>query len=266
MSLVAEGVGVVRGGATLLCDVSLALRPGELVVLCGPNGAGKSTLFDVLGGVHTPSSGEVRWLDRPLGAWAPQELAKTRALLAQRSSMPFPLSALEVVLLGRTPYAPRADAADLAAAEHALARLGLLPLAARSFPTLSGGEQQRVHIARVLAQLARAPADKTPRLLMLDEPCASLDLAHAHALYRVLGEEARRGAAVLVIDHDLARAALASRLIVLSRGRVLADGPPARVLEPALVARAWGLDTALVRLPSGALALDVTSPSQEKVA
>jgi len=262
MMIVAQDISVRRGARRVIDRVDLRIDAGELVALVGPNGAGKSTLFDTLAGVIDPAEGHIAIAGRPLRAWSPQALAKVRAVLPQRAAMPFPLSVLEVVLLGRIPHAARPSAADLCFAEHALARLDLLHLAERPYPALSGGEQQRVQIARTLVQIARPDDDASPRALMLDEPCASLDLAHARLLYRVLADEARSGVAVLVVDHDLARAATADRLVVIAQGRVLADGPPADALDPGLVTRAWGVACELVRLPSGALALDIPPGAQ----
>lgn len=245
--LALESVRVRIGDAVLLDGVSLVVQPGEVVAVVGANGAGKSTLLKVAAGERSPSAGRVTLDGRPLGAFSPEALALRRAVLPQHSALQFGFTAAEVVRLGRTPHAGRATRAqDEAAVERALAQAGVSHLAGRRYPTLSGGEQQRVHLARTLAQLDGRHDE--PRYLLLDEPTASLDLAHQHAVLRTARALAEAGTGVLVVLHDLNLAAqYADRLAVLRRGRLLADGPPAEVLDPALVHAAF--DVVVTVLP-----------------
>jgi iron complex transport system ATP-binding protein len=250
--LALDATTVRVGGSVLLDGVSLAVRPGEIVAVVGPNGAGKSTLLKVAAGECTPSAGSVTLDGRPLPSFPPDVLAARRAVLPQQSALQFGFTASEVVALGRTPHASHSSRReDEAAVRRALAQAGVGHLAHRRYPTLSGGEQQRVHLARALAQLD-APASTSdgsqPRYLLLDEPTASLDLAHQHTVLGTARALADAGTGVLVVLHDLNLAAqYADRLAVLRRGRLLADGPPVDVLDPALVQAAF--DVAVTVLP-----------------
>jgi len=266
-----EDVHVRIGGATLLGGVTLPVRPGEVVAVVGPNGAGKSTLLQVASGERAPSAGRAALDGRPLAAYAPERLAARRAVLPQQSALAFGFTAFEVAMLGRMPHA--ATGADHeAAAWRALERAGVAHLAGRRYPTLSGGEQQRVHLARALAQLdgpaggpaggSAGPAGGPARYLLLDEPTASLDLAHQHAVLALARAHAEAGGGVLVVLHDLNLAAqYADRLAVLRAGRLLADGPPAEVLDPALVHAAF--DVPVVVLPHPCLACPLVVPVPE---
>lgn len=241
MWLEAESLRLVRAGRVLLDGVDLRVCPGEVLALLGPNGAGKSTLLRCLGGELTPDAGRVRLNGRALTDWRPRELARRRAVLPQHSALEFPFSALEVVLLGRIPHGGPGRG-DRQRALAALAAAEVAHLAGRAYTTLSGGERQRVHLARVLVQLWEALPGAEPRWLMLDEPTASLDLAHQHASLALARRWAGQGVGVLVVLHDLNLAAqYADRIAVLQAGRLLALDTPRTVLQPALIARAFGL-------------------------
>ena len=270
-ALSAEAVTVTVGrretAKDLVRAVSLAIHPGEVLALVGPNGAGKSTLLAVLSGGLKPTSGTVTIDGAPLFDLVledPLALARRRAVLPQAEALGFPLTVLEVVLLGRHPHLlgalGRERPQDLAIAWHALRRVNAEHLATRAFPTLSGGERQRVRIARALAQIAPTPSPTPPsaRYLLLDEPAAGLDLAHARALHVLLRAEASSAeTGIVVVEHDLALAATADRIAVLADGRLVALGPPREVLTPALLAQFFGLAGGLICLPSGGLALDL---------
>jgi iron complex transport system ATP-binding protein len=256
-----DDVHVQIGGAVLLGGVTLAVRPGEVVAVVGPNGAGKSTLLKVAAGERAPSAGRATLDGRPLAARSPEHLAIRRAVLPQQSALAFGFTAFEVAMLGRTPHAATRDGHE-AAAWRALERAGVAHLAERRYPTLSGGEQQRVHLARALAQLdgpAAPDAPRAPRYLLLDEPTASLDLAHQHAVLALARAHAEAGGGVLVVLHDLNLAAqYADRLAVLRGGRLLAEGRPAEVLDPGLVHAAF--DVPVVVLPHPCLACPLVVP------
>lgn len=239
--IAARGIWLKAGGRSLLADVSLEIRPGEVLVLAGPNGAGKSTLLKILAGEVTPGAGQVTLEGRPLPAWHPRDLARRRAVLGQHVGVAFPMLARDVVALGRLPWHghPAETARDAEAIAAAQAEAAVTHLAPRAHATLSGGERQRVHLARALAQLDGAGM---PAALMLDEPTASLDAGHRAALLRLLRRLAGRGLAVLVVLHDLQEAAfVADRVALLEQGRLLACGPPDVALDPALLERVYGL-------------------------
>ncbi|NKE47518.1 heme ABC transporter ATP-binding protein [Roseomonas frigidaquae] len=239
--IAARGIWLKAGGRSLLADVSLEMRPGEVLVLAGPNGAGKSTLLKILAGEVTPGAGQVTLEGRPLPAWHPRDLARRRAVLGQHVGVAFPMLARDVVALGRLPWHghPAETARDAEAIAAAQAEASVTHLAPRAHATLSGGERQRVHLARALAQLDGAGM---PAALMLDEPTASLDAGHRAALLRLLRRLAGRGLAVLVVLHDLQEAAfVADRVALLEQGRLLACGPPDVALDPALLERVYGL-------------------------
>jgi iron complex transport system ATP-binding protein len=255
----ADEIRVRYGAAEVLKGPSLAVAPGEVVAVLGPNGAGKSTLLAVLAGTLRPQRGAAALEGRALAEWSPRALALRRAVLPQQSELAFGFSVLEVVLLGRSPHAGTSTRdADLAVAEACHAEAEVAHLAGRVYTTLSGGERQRVQLARVLAQIG-FPDVGFPdggvagdgRYLLLDEPTASLDLAHQHATLRTARRAAARGIGVLAILHDLNLAALyADRLVVLSRGKLAAEGPPEAVLTEALVREVFDLAVQITRHPT----------------
>jgi iron complex transport system ATP-binding protein len=219
------------------------------VALAGPNGAGKSTLLRTLSGELKPDAGRVRLKGRALGGYAPRELALHRAVLAQSISIAFPFTVAEVVRMGAGDgRSPRIDERVAAA----LADADLTAFRDRVITTLSGGEQQRAHVARVLVQLGCGELAHGPGLLLLDEPTASLDLRHQLDLAATVRRCAERGVAVLAVLHDLNLATLfADRIIVLDRGRVAADGPPGAVVTDAVLERVFGVTAAVGRVPGG---------------
>lgn len=231
----ASGVTVAVRSKRLLDAVDLALAPGKVTVLIGPNGAGKSTLLGVMAGGRRATAGRVTLHGRDLGAWAPAELAALRSVLSQSVSVAFAFRVDEVVRLGLPAPVPRAEGDRLVA--QALDRVGLAELAARDCTTLSGGEQQRVHLARALVQLAAGPSEARARYLLLDEPTSGLDLAHQLLVVEIAQAHARAGGGVLAVLHDLNLAALAAdRIVALDRGRIVADGTPAEVITDRLLA------------------------------
>lgn len=225
-----------RVGEKALVDaVSLDLRAGEVLAILGPNGAGKSTLFKMLCGQNSPHSGDIFYDDVPLDSMDLRQLARRRAVLPQSGQIPFDFTALEVALLGRSPHAGGESKNDEEIVKAALALTETGHLADRPVGTLSGGELQRVHLARVLAQIWD-PVEEGNRALFLDEPTSSLDLAHQHSTLRLAREWADRGVAVAVILHDLNLASLyADRLMVMKKGKSVACGEPARVLTAELI-------------------------------
>nr|WP_263787725.1 heme ABC transporter ATP-binding protein [Salinibacter grassmerensis] len=244
-------ITVQIGDATLIERVSTAVRPGQVTAVVGPNGAGKTTLLRVASGELAPSAGTVRLDDRPLSALPEQEQARQRAVLPQASRLHFSFSVLEVVLMGRTPHVQgREGPEDWAIAEDALDAVGMAGFADRDFPTLSGGEQQRVHLARALAQIWTSP-DDGHRYLLLDEPTASLDLAHQQNVLRTARTFADQGTGVLAILHDLNLAAqFADHVVVMGNGSVHAQGAPASVLTPPCIDEVFGWPVCVLAHPT----------------
>lgn len=241
----AAALRVQRAGRVLLDMPTLRVEPGEVLAVLGANGAGKSTLLRCLSGELRPDAGEVRLDGRPLAGWTARDLARHRAVMPQASALAFPLRAREVVALGRIPWG-----GGEAGVDAALAAAGAAHLAMRWHGTLSGGEAQRVQLARVLAQLHGTAPEQSA--LLLDEPTASLDLLHQGRILDAACARAAAGAAVVLVLHDVALAARhATRVLVLREGRPLADGPPDQVLDAPLLAAAYGVALRKLRDPDG---------------
>ncbi|MDE1164470.1 MAG: heme ABC transporter ATP-binding protein [Pseudomonas sp.] len=234
-----EQLHIVRGQDAVLSDITLALQPGEVLGVLGPNGAGKSTLLSAMCGELPPSTGQV-WLgQRPLAQWPGSERARSLAVLPQTSTLGFAFPVEEVVGMGRLPH-QSGLLRDGEIIEAALQAADAAHLRGRSYLALSGGERQRVHLARVLAQLWPGEAGST---LLLDEPTSMLDPLHQHTTLQAVRAFADRGAAVLVILHDLNLAArYCDRILLLEQGRAAALGSPAEVLQPATLQAVFGLE------------------------
>ncbi|MEI2698970.1 MAG: heme ABC transporter ATP-binding protein [Microthrixaceae bacterium] len=237
VALACRSVGVSLGGRKILDGVDIEVRHGELVALVGPNGAGKSTLVSVLAGDLAPTTGTVELDGRAIDDWSTAELAIRRAVLLQSVAMSFPFTVLESVRMGRAPW-ERVESEDEravndldledVAVHEAMLRTDVAQFADRVYMSLSGGERARAAMARVLAQ--------ETQVLLLDEPTAALDIRHQEQVLGVAGDLARSGRAVSVVMHDLGLAAAhADRIVVLSGGRVVADGAPGRVLTSELL-------------------------------
>ncbi len=235
------------GRTEVLHGVTLEIERGEWVALIGPNGAGKTTLLRAVAGL-VPCSGLVQVGGRRLAELTRRELARQIAVVPQQPSTPDWLTVSEYVLLGRTPHLgllSNEGADDLAAAERALRRLDLLEVASRRLGTLSGGELQRVVVARALAQEAS--------IVLLDEPIASLDIGHQQQMLELLDELREESSLTLVAAvHDLTLAAqYADRVVLLVRGEVVADGAPDAVLTEEALSLHYDANVRIVRLGEG---------------
>ncbi|MBI1405096.1 MAG: ATP-binding cassette domain-containing protein [Caulobacter sp.] len=236
-----DGVKAELGGRPILRGVSLAVAAGEVVGAIGANGAGKTTLLRAGLGL-TPLTAGQAWLgERPLGEMSAADRARRVGYLPQERRIGWNLAAGRIVELG-APDLPEGEARAVAAA--CLARVGLDRFEDRGVLDLSGGERARVLLARLLA--TRAP------LLVADEPAAGLDPDAQLLALDLLREEAARGAGVVLTLHDLGLAARScNRLVVLAKGKVVADGPPREVLVPAVMREAFGVEGALVETEAG---------------
>ncbi|NGM19775.1 heme ABC transporter ATP-binding protein [Roseomonas stagni] len=259
--IAAQAITFRAGGRALLRDVSLELAPGQVTAVVGPNGAGKSTLLRVLSGELRPDQGVVSLDRRPIGAFHPRDLARRRAVVSQAVALAFPMTAREVVGLGRLPWHATPGAArDDAAIAAALDAVDAAGLAQQRYATLSGGERQRIQIARALAQIDGAPR---PAALLLDEPTASLDVRHVGTVLRLLKRLAADGVAVMVVLHDLNEAAfVADQVAVVAGGWRNALGPAAAILRPPLLEAVYGVPFAG---GEGALRPDFSNPASYRV-
>ena len=250
----AENVTVRVGSRNILNAVSARIEPGKLTVIAGPNGAGKSTLLKVLTGELKPDAGSVRFDGDPLGEIAPHRLAARRAVLPQSSRLAFPFTVLEVVRLGLECRPGLSPALRRTAPQAALEKVDLGSFGGRHYQELSGGEQQRVHLARILCQIGEPVIYDRPHYIFLDEPTSSLDIRHQIETLDVARRFADAGAAVLAILHDLNLSAMyADHLIVMSRGEVAAEGTPREVINDALMESVFGVRLKVGRKPEGDL-------------
>jgi iron complex transport system ATP-binding protein len=241
------GVSVAYRGHLVVRGVNLAIAPGERVALVGPNGAGKSTVLRVLAGLVMPCDGRVTLGGDPVASLGRAAIARRLAAVPGQASLPFATRVEEVVALGRLPHEDPfrgPGPADRAAVDLAIERVGIGAFRGRDVRELSLGERQLVLIALAVAQAAP--------LLVLDEPTVHLDLRHQVAVMELLADLNRReGVAVLAVLHDLSLAAhFFPRLVVLDGGRVVADGPPARVLTGERVRATFGVDLAMLAGPA----------------
>ncbi len=221
-----EHVSFRYGMQRVVSDVSLELRPGEMLGVIGPNGSGKSTLLRLLSGVLKPESGVVLLNGCPLSEFSRNQIGRTVAMVPQDTLIEFPFSVMEIVLMGRSPHLAGfafESSRDVEIARTAMARTGVLDFATRAIQELSGGERQRVILARALAQ--------ETEILLLDEPGAFLDIRHAVEIHDLLCDLRDEGRSIVTVLHDLNLAALyCDRVALLQQGRLYRIGAPAEVI------------------------------------
>jgi len=241
-----EHIDAAPWGSPLLQDISLSLKSGQILGLAGPNGAGKSSLLKLIAGDFPPTAGQL-WLGgRPRREWPRQALARHLAFLPQLSLLNFPYTVEEVVALGRMPHqSGRArDSEILQQAMHATDTTGLRQ---RLYTQLSGGEKQRVQLARVFSQIWEAGVGG---LLMLDEPTATLDLSHQQLVLDAVTDLASKGCAVLLAIHDLNLVAgVAHSVAVLDGGRIAACGAPGEVFTEQLFRDVFDIEVIIQQHP-----------------
>lgn len=250
--LEARGISLSLAAKHVLNDISLELKAGTVTVIMGPNGAGKTSLLRVMTGEVHASQGEVYLNDKPLAQWGAAQRARMMAVLPQSSTLDFGFSVEEVILLGRTPHSSGARR-DREIAHAALHQVDGEHLSKRLYTQLSGGEKQRVQLARVLAQVWE-PVDEGEQCLFLDEPSASLDLAHQRLLLDTVKMFAARGLTVVMVMHDFNLAAnCADKLVMLGDGRILAAGSVEAVLTENTIRRVFAVDAEIIRHPQSGL-------------
>jgi iron complex transport system ATP-binding protein len=237
-AITVTGLSFSYGARAVLENLSFEVGEGEFVGLIGPNSAGKSTLLRLLSRLRRPSKGAITLKAKSLEDWSLQELAKTMAVVSSEDYFAFPFSVGQIVLLGRTPYLSRGRwerPEDYAAAQKAMQVTDVLHLADRSIQQLSSGERQRVLLARALAQ--------EPKVLLLDEPTAHLDLGHQWAFFDLLDRLHReQGVTIISAIHDLSLAArYADKLILLHQGCLHSQGSPKQTLMAEAVREVFGV-------------------------
>ncbi len=246
--LKAAGLSYAIGNCPLLLDVDLTLTPGTVTAVIGPNGSGKTSLLKLLCGEYQAAAGVVTLQNRDIQAWSARERAQLIAVLPQQSGLNFPFTVDNVVALGRYPHST-GQQRDADIVTQALARVDATHLRQRNYTTLSGGEKQRVHLARVLAQVWDV-ADGGERYLLLDEPTSALDLAHQHLALSTAQQMAADGAGVLVILHDLNLAAqYADQLLLLKNGKTVALGDSSAVLTVENIRQVFAVNVQLMAHP-----------------
>jgi len=252
--IVAEQICLSRSGTKILDDITILVPSSKVIAVVGPNGAGKSSLLSILSGLIPPDLGIVQLDGIEMQNWSPATLAARRAVLSQDIQLDFSFNCLEVVLLGRSAQNTNASStAEAKVAESALEKTDALHLINRNYSSLSGGECQRVQLARVLAQINcfGSEIDCLNKFLLLDEPISSLDLKHQQKLLTTVRSAARRGVGVLVILHDLNLACMfADEIYFLKRGALIEKGAPKEVLSPALVKDVFEVDVCVKPHPT----------------
>lgn len=242
MSITLKQACVEINGKNLLNKVSVELNPSELVCIVGENGAGKTTLLNALAGAIELSSGELAIDSQPVNSYTPMQLAAIRAVLPQNSDLGFPLSAIEVVRMALSlAHYPSEKQQELL--NQSLALFDAQHLAEQNFLTLSGGEKQRVQLARVIAQLSAHQSQAKKQFLLLDEPISALDLNQQYKTLASLKSLSQQGLGIMAIVHDLNLASMYSdRIIMLKNGAIYQQGSPLQTLTETNLEQAFAVN------------------------
>lgn len=244
-SIELHDVHLTLGGKTILDNISVSFFPGQLTVLLGPNGAGKSSLLKMISG-EWKSQGQISYFGSSAQSWDPSTLARHLGVLPQSSSLSFNFKVHEVVELGGMPLTANTTTIKNIAQSYMQAT-DIEHLANRLYPNLSGGEKQRVHLARVLTQLAQSGSNK---ILLLDEPTSASDLCHQHTTLQLARKLTAEGATVIAVIHDLNLAAkYADRILMLHQARLIADGAPWQTLTADTIAKVYGWPVEVIPHP-----------------
>ncbi len=261
MRLKIDGLGFGYPSKPVGADASFTLEPGEVLCLLGPNGSGKTTLFKTILGLLRPQSGAVYLDEDDISHWGRRRLARAMGYVPQAHTAYFPFSVLETVLMGRTAHMRlfgTPSRRDVGIAEQALATLNLAHLRDAIYTRISGGERQLALIARALAQ--------EPRILVMDEPTASLDFGNQMLVLDQVRRLAERGIGIILSSHDPDHAFLcAQRVAMLHRGRLIRLGAPPEVITSETLKLLYGVDVSVVALPGGPRPVHVCVPLQRAV-
>ena len=248
MAMIAENISLHLAGFDLLRNINLSIEPGQVTAVVGPNGAGKSSLLKVLTGDIKPTDGRVLLNGRNISQWEMREKANLLAILPQHSELNFPFTASEVVGLGRIPHLT-GYGKDQEITMKALQLVDASYLQRRLYTQMSGGERQRVQLARVLAQIW-SPSDLGQQFLVLDEPTSAFDLSHQQLTLDIVRQFASNGVGVLMVLHDLNLAAkCADNLVVVNNGVIAAHGSPDKVLSEQLINEVFDVQAVIARHP-----------------
>lgn len=245
MTIEIRDASLTLGNKNVLDNVSACFQESTLTIILGPNGTGKSSLLKLLSR-EWQSNGQLSYYQQASSQWKPQILAKSMGVLPQYSNLTFAFTVQEVVELGGlTLRAPQQDIANIA--KQKMQEMDVIHLANRRYPTLSGGEKQRVHFARVLTQLAQSPR---PPILLLDEPTSALDIRHQHNTMQRAKDYAKNGATVVAVIHDVNLAAqYADRILMLHHGKIVEDGNPLHVLTAQKIENTYGWPVHVIAHP-----------------
>jgi iron complex transport system ATP-binding protein len=247
-----EGLGCLAGGKPVIQGITTEFLPGALHVILGPNGSGKSTFLKAFSGEWPMATGEIWYDGQPLRQLSKTVLSRRRAVMSQLPELHFPLRVDDIVMMGRYPHFPfRPSRHDTDICRAAMERLSILPLEGRDYLTLSGGERQRVQFARALTQIWDPPGDGC-RYLFLDEPVSSLDIRYQHQLLEQVRVLVKEQIVIIAILHDLNLALqYADRILFMKEGRVAAEGPAARIVQPELIREVFGVEAHVLQNPFG---------------
>ena len=246
--LLAKNITYKIGNKTLLDNVSVSFEPGKLNLIIGPNGAGKSTLIKVLCNQAHPETGTVSFGNKNIKDYTAQKLGQIRSVLSQNIELTFPLNVWEVVMMGRYPhFSVKPTELDERACEEAMRFFDVLDLVDRNYVTLSGGEKQRVHFARVLAQIWY-PVEDSCRYLIMDEPLTFLDVYYQFQFMHKIVELLHTNDIVVIgVVHDLnLTAKFADKIILINQGKILAEGNKKEVFTKANIKMAYRLNPIIV--------------------
>lgn len=231
--IVASNISLTKNGREILKSADVDIRPGLFTAMAGPNGAGKSSFLKIVSGETLNYNGKVSINGRPLKEYPTHALAKIRAVLPQNTHLQFPFTVLQVIEMG-SQYGKRPKAADKPMLEEVMDLTGTQDLRGRNYLTLSGGEQQRVQLARVMLQVW--PEQDFPRYILLDEPTSSLDIARQQLIFSLVKKVCARNIGVLAIVHDLNQVSqFADQLYLLKDGSIVAQGSPKEIFTKPII-------------------------------
>lgn len=232
----------------ILKGVDVEVEYGDMLIIVGPNGAGKSTLLNILANEISRNTEEIYFKQKRFKDWSVLDLSKNKSKFSQQNSNEIPLPVKDVVLMGRYPYfdsIPKPE--DLEAVEAAMRDTEVWELQDRDYNTLSGGEKQRVHLARIMAQVSNEIAHK---LVLLDEPLNNLDVKHQYKVLELMAAFAKRGNTVVAVLHDLNLAAkFGTKVLLMQKGKVVAQGKPEEVFTSEIISETYGFPCTILPNP-----------------